>query len=446
MYSSYIGRRVLDLHNADTGAERSPCEFFDEVFFPLFFGNGQEDKRYLMWVNNSPFDQAYKLRTKQPLTSEVLQERLQQLHVKAAAIEEQDGSILLGSAALGVDAPTSSQVTNLAIPVTGDDVYLSWFGAAAGVGVEGGFSLLIDDDRVLRALLEGWGEYRRQMNATPYLKPHQIDTWNGHWLRHRFDEYYEPWMQLPLDDWTKAKTGSKQIELQTAPWAQVMFALARECHDRPISAYVYTFGNTNKTIGFIQLQLPRVHALIELYGRLFGDELTKLKREWIEELYETEFSFVRACHQGSIGLHALEPRKLRDYMPAGRGQTKLPKIPSGDEARITFSLYQTWIIAMLSNNEKLLELADSTAEALREYAESNSARAKATPKREVEATLSAGNRRGFIEGLTTIVERDGSNALLYKTLVGEIIKMPASDFPLLLTLIKFNYAVAEARA
>lgn len=445
MYSAYIGRRLLDLHNKDMGAERSPREFFDEVFFPLFFGDEQEDKRYLMWVNNSPFDQAYKLRAKQPLTGDVLQERLQQLHAKAAAIQEQDGSILLGSAALGVEAPTSSQVTNLSIPVTGHDVYLSWFGAAAGVGVEGGFSLLIDDDRVLRALLEGWGEYRRQMNATPHLKPHQIDTWNGHWLRHRFGEYYETWAQVPLDNWTKAKAGPKQIELQTAPWAQVMFALARECHDRPIPAYVYTFGNTNKTIGFIPLQLPRVHALIELYGRLFGEELTKLERRRIEELYETEFSFVRACRQGSIGLHALEPRKLRDYMPTGRGQTKLPKSPSGDEARITFSLYQTWIIAMLSNNEKLLDFADSTAKALREYTASDQ-RKKTTPKREVETALSAGSRRGFIEGLTTIIERDGSNAPQFDDLVAEIVKIPATDFPLLLTLIKFKYAVAESRA
>jgi hypothetical protein len=440
MYTAYIGRRLLDLHNAHEGATRSPRAFFDEVFFPLFF----DDERYLMWVNNSPFDQAFKLRSKEPLTSEVRRNRLAQLHAKATAIQEQDGSILLGSAALGVTASTSSQVTDLPIPVSADEVYLSWIGAAAGVGVEGGFSLLIDDDQILQAIMQGWSEYRQLMNTPPGLKPHQIDTWNGWWLTQRLDNRFEPG-DLPVDRMTRVKKDSKDLALVTARWSQVVFALARQCHDRAIPAYIYTFGNTNKTIGFIQLHLPRIFALRELYIQLFGTVAEVRERSEIETLYETQFSFLQACRQGSIGLHALEPRKLREYMPTGRGEAKLPKPPTNAETRVTYAIYETWIIAMLSNNERLLEMAQTTAEALQQHA-SSSSRAKATSRRLVESTLEAGNRRRFIEGLTEILETDGAHAEQFDALVHEIVRMPASDFPLLLTLIKFKYALADQRA
>jgi hypothetical protein len=229
VYSAHIGRRLLTIHNAQAGQTHSPRTFFDEVFFPLFF----DSERYLMWVNNSPFDQAFKLRQKQPLTAEVRRDRLTQLHAKAGAIGTQDGSILLGSAALGVEAPTSSQVTALPVPVSTDDVYLSWIGAAAGVGVEGGFSLLIDDDAVLRAIIEGWTEYRRLMDSTPNFKPHQIDTWNGWWLMHRFSRHYEPDRMLP-EAMFGAKKDPSSLALVTARWAAVIFALAHECHNRAL--------------------------------------------------------------------------------------------------------------------------------------------------------------------------------------------------------------------
>jgi hypothetical protein len=91
------------------------------------------------------------------------------------------------------------------------------------------------DDRVLRALMEGWTEYRRLMNSTPHLKPHHIDTWNGLWLTHRFSRDYEPNRMLP-EGMFGMKTHIRDLALVTAPWAQVVFALARECPDRAIPA------------------------------------------------------------------------------------------------------------------------------------------------------------------------------------------------------------------
>jgi hypothetical protein len=440
VYTTHIGRRLLDLHNRQNGEQRSPREFFDEVFFSLFF----DDERYLMWVNNSPFDQAFKMRSKQPLTSEVRREKLAQLHGKAGAIREQDGSILLGSAAVGVEAPTSSQVTSLRVPVSANDVYLSWIGAAAGVGVEGGFSLLIDDDRVLGAILEGWGEYRRLMSTTPGLKPHQIDTWNGWWITHRFGTRYGPGAMLP-EGMLQSKKDTGGVQIGMARWAGVVLSLARHCPDEVLPAYVYTFGNTNKTIGFIQLNLPRVSVLRDLYIRLFGSVASVRERGEIETLYETRFSFVQACRQGSIGLHALEPDKLREYMPGGQGETRIPKPATKDETRVTYAIYQTWIIAMLSNNDRLLDLAQSTADVLRQHAAS-ATRAKANKKQLVESTLSAANRRKFIEGLTEILESDGTHAQQFDELVGAIVRMPLSDFPLLVTLIKFKYALIGAQS
>ncbi len=53
MYTSYIGKKFLELYNRKEGKDYSAHTFFDEVFFPLFF----DDEKHLMHVHGSTFFQ-----------------------------------------------------------------------------------------------------------------------------------------------------------------------------------------------------------------------------------------------------------------------------------------------------------------------------------------------------------------------------------------------------
>jgi len=128
-------------------------------------------------------------------------------------------------------------------------------------------------------------------------------------------------------------------------------------------------------------------------------------------------------------------------MPSGRGETKQPSAPSTQNQRTRHYIFQTWIIAML-NNEELLEVAGNAAEALRAHAKSGK-RGRTTPKRRAEQVLDASNKRGFVEQLTEVLENDGEHAAHFEELVEQVVTMPASDFPLFLTLIKFKYVAAD---
>lgn len=434
MYTAYIGRRLIDLYNErlHDGDPLSPRDFFDEVFYPLFF----DDERYLMWFNNSPFAQKYiqQSRRKEPLTKEIREDALQELHEKAEAIGEPYGHLVMGGYAMETEATTSGQVTDLDMSASAEEVYCSWVGMAAGVGTKGGYPMLIDDDDVLVALAEGWKYYRQFMRDTEDLNPHQAETWNGWWLTHRFSDGYNEKRPLLTFNPKMGKKGGKP-KLATQDWIKVIFALARLRPDETITAYVYSFGQENSTIGFIQLDLPKIASYRDLYDRLFGGQ--EISTQKALNLYDTENGFRRACEQGRIGLRAIEPKDLRKYFSSGK---KL-RSTSSTKKQALYNHYQTWIIAML-NNEDLLDFAQETAEALRDFAASEEG-STVKRKRKAEAALKAGNRRAFIDKLTSLLEEDCENAETFDRLVDEIVKMPSSDFPLLQTLIKFKYAVAQ---
>lgn len=437
MYTAYIGRRLLDLYNQHRrdGPSLNPRAFFDEVFFPLFF----DDERYLMLANNSKFDQ--KAKQKKAGDPEERREALSSFHKDILTLDEPHGHLYLGGTARELDAATSGQITDVKIPVNADEVYLSWFGTAASVGVRGGLSMLIDADEVLLALVDGWAQYRDYLRQTGFLKAYQIDSWNGWWLIHRFSDSFiadDPLRDLP--EVPQVKNGIAAFS--TPPWMRVLFALAGRNEVQRQTTYVYSFGQTNTTIGFVVIDLQEVRRLPTLYERLFGKQPAFVGRRQFIQMYEPAYGFRRACEMGSIGLRAIEPDKLRNYMPLPGSRNLLPVPPSGKNEReqeLSFAIYQTWIIAML-NNEELLAFARETADALHAFAATD-IRGKVTNKRTVENVLGSTHRRAFIDNLIEVLKSDGTHAETFDRLVTEIVKMPANDFPLLLTLIRFKYAL-----
>jgi hypothetical protein len=437
MYTAHIGRRALARYNARHGTNHTPRTFFDVVFFSLFF----DDPRYLMWVNNAPFDQI----SKQKRAGEPKERRdaLARLHSGAEVLTEPLSHLVLGGKAADLDASTSGQVTDLILPASADEAYASWIGTACGIGVAGGLSLLIEHDAVLDALLDGWQVYRDWLRQTPDFQPSQMDSWNGWWLIHRFsDTYDEDDPTAGFLPSTKKGTGAYRLKLDTPPWSRVLFALAFGTQGARQIAYVYSLGNTNKTLGFLQIDLPEVYGLPALYRHLFAAQ-DALTAEEIATLWETEFGFERACQQGVLGTRSLEPKHLRKYMPTRRDAGTLPNAPHNESDHVTFRIYQTWIIAMLSNNEELLAFAEESANALHEAARPSGS--KTTNQRQVDEVLKAGSRKPFVEAITAVVERDGTHAKALNRLVHAVMTMPATDVPLFLSLLRFKYAYLNTK-
>jgi hypothetical protein len=429
MYTSYIGRRAVHLYNEHVhdGKPLSPKAFFDEVLFPVFF----DDERYLFWPNNAPFAQPKYSGSRDEPT--VRLKALAETHEKIAEVEQPVGHLLMGGMADGPMETTSGQVSAVGASASPEDAYASWAGAMCGVGVAGGLSMLIDHNEVLRALVNGWSHYRTYLEQTPGLKGNQIETWNGQWLSHRFGWDYKS--NDPLRDFDPHVT--KSTGISTKDWAQVLFALARQLPDTRLTAYVYSLGQTNKTIGFRQLLLPEVQRLSDLYERLFGN-VEGVSARRLTDAFDPEYSIYRACKQAAIGLKALRPDKLRQYMPGGRS-SEMPNTTRSENKFTRYLIFQTWIIAML-NNEDLITITERLAGALREYAQSDT-KGRTTAKRTAEQVLEASHRREFLETLSEIVENDGTHADLINEIADEVVKMPSSDFPLFATLLRLKYHV-----
>jgi hypothetical protein len=433
MYASHIGKQLLQLYNEHQKQNLSAREFFEKEFFPVFY----DHPRYLQWITNSPFVQGYRSNSPPDITAR--HEKLEILHNKVSTVAA-DGSFAIGFPAAELTATTSGQVSTLAIPVESEDIYCSWIGAGLGVGVKGGYVLYINHPEVLWSLFQGWQHYRNLLNDTPSLKPNQIDTWNGHWLHHAFSREFDP--KRPTanrkDLIETQKDGSQLIP--TIGWVHIIFALTRKFPLQDIMAYVFSLGQTNKTIGFIQLKLKEVKYLHDAYTIHFSTQ-GDIGIQKMEALYETALGFELACENGAIGIKTIEPKQLRDYMPTKLGKSKFP-VYKNEEITITFNIYQSWLIAMLKNTS-LLQLASRTAEIFYNYA-SATTNAKTTRANRIEKTLGATNRRLFIDGLTEIHKDEPSQDPLFDELVDVLDTLPVDNFPYFLTLIRFKYARLSA--
>ena len=431
MYTAYLGKRLIELYNQREKVQHNASSFYKEVYYPLFFN----DDRFLQHVNNSKFDQAYKQQKKTPLTAEV---RAKALAAQLDKIENEppDGSFYLGGAAADPTAGTSGQVNSLAIEVPAEDVYASWIGAALGIGINGGLNLLVDSDQVILTLYDGWHWYRKYMKETSALKAHQVNTWNGWWLTNSFGHRFNPASPFSVRQ-PDVDSKDGKAALKTQAWIKVIFALAQKL-EKPTTAYVYAMSQMNTTLGFVQLQLNEIKYEIDLYNRLVG-ETAGLNNNSLSEIYETQFGFERACLQGSIGLRALEPAKLREYMPSFKGPAKPFKNVQENQL---FKIYEIWIIAML-NNEQLLQKAQDLAEALTNFSQGD--RGKKTNSQFVSNFLNSSSRRELLTHATKLVEESPESAGQLDEACNELVKLPKQDFPLFMALLRLKYAVAEAK-
>lgn len=432
MITSVIGKIFLTAYNSKYGTNYDAKAFFVEVFYPLFF----DHPKYMMTAGNSPLENP-KIKWSSMLngnipyeTSNQRKERFDNL-INKIENHEPDMSIALGYPSIDPMAKTSGQVSNIKLGTTTEDVYLSWIGGGLGVGVQGGMSILFNRSEILLDIYEGWNLYREALNQTPQLKGMKIETWNGQWLSHKYKKRgYMP--SSPMANLNPFSTKDGTISIDTQSWIKVLIGISRTFTSPQLMGYVYKYGKTNTTVGFIPFALSQINRALDLYQKFFGMD----SGEKAEQLYGTAFGFTKACQAGVIGIKAMEPKGLKEYIEKG----KIPKSKDNEEEQIKFSTYQIWILAML-NNEELWAKAQDFAKALHAYSQA-SRNARTDRSNQVKSILSATSKKGFIESLVDIVGVAENQETITET--ASIVNLMSSDnVPYFLTLIRFHFAATS---
>lgn len=443
MITTLVGKTFLKAYNEKYSKNYSAKEFFEKVYFELFFNH----PKYMQWVTNSPFVQMKKGQKPHLLSSDERLEKLENLYSK---VEEEvpDASFAIGfPASESKDfASTSGLVSDIVIEANDEDVYLSWIGGGLGIGVAGGFNLLINDPEITLATFEGWQYYRKYLNdpTLEKLRGNQINSWNGQWLTYKFGKNYSTDFNFfNLEQERIFKVDTALAEVNTVNWSNLFFSLSNQFPERTMNAYVYSFGQTNKTIGFIPIYLKEGRRLKDIFKQLFHTETPFDKKEF-QSLFGMHIK--RACELGNIGLHALRPDSLKKYMEESRNIPFSKDEEKRKEQILIYQSYKTWLIAMISKNKE--QIADYTLELAKLILRYRKNAKGTTGKNLIEKDLfGAKSKRGFIEALTEMISiLEGSDLDALKKLKDEVHLMTNEEFGYFSTLLKFDYAFEEKKS
>ena len=428
MITSNIGKIFLDAYNEEYGTSYDARTFFLEQFYPLFF----DQNKQMMYTINSPFVQqlpSCRDCIKGIKSFENIEQRAKRLNAFIEKVENNDAdmSIAIGYPSIEVNAKTSGQVTDLKMNTSKEDIFLSWIGGALGITVSGGVSILFTHKNILLDIFKGWKFYRKALNETLMLDGNKINSWNGQWLFHYYDqrEYEE---ENPLANFAPYKVDKDGIiGIETQTWTKILIAISRKYDVVKLLAYIYILSKSNTTIGFIPFDLTQIRRPIHLYEKIFGMSNGRNA----ESLWGTAIGFKTACTYGAIGIKAMEPKGLRDYVYKG----KQPKAHNYDN--INYNVYIIWIYAML-NNDELWEKSQELAKLLNEASSDKDKSISTKRKNLVETVLNATNKKQFIAAAAEVVSFIGKKDE-FKGIVKEIHCMPTDNVPYFLTLLRFQY-------
>lgn len=474
MIAVTIGRTFLKAYNEKFSTSYGPQDFFDEVFFELFFNS----TKYMQWVTNSPFVQGVSSKDGKHKGNATEEERLVKLEELHKKIEngDCDASIAIGFPASEAKdyATTSGQVTDLDLKMSQEDIYYSWIGGGFSIGVAGGYSIFFDYPEVLLDIFEGWKVYRQFLNDEVLEVPaNKLSTWNGQWLGFRYDPkaYREDFDFVTLQNEKIFKVDETKIEIGTIPWTRLFFSFSKQYPNETFMGYLFSLGQTNKTLGFFPFYFQKAKNLNQLYKRLFGEQAALEQAKDYEEIFGG-LHIVRASEFGAFGLRALEPKDLRKYY--GNDKVLKFKIPplkqkanekddefalrtqkknkKEYENTIYFRTYKTWLLAMITKNKKEeLAYTEKTAAALHKYR----ARTKKTDRINLinNDLLGAKTKKSFITALTTVLQEVAKDNLsaeekeaeytLYRELRDRVYLMSTEDFGYFVVLLKFDFSYLD---
>lgn len=447
MYTSYIGKKFLKLYNKKNKIDYTAEQFFDEIIFPLFFN---DDKHFLNVANSSFFQSV----AKKELDTEksIHNIKLERFH-KNVKSDGASLTTLVGYSSQDIYAGTSGQTSSINIEFSFDEMYSSWIGAGLAIAMGGGYSIFSDNDTILYRLFEGWEIYRQYLKQTPVLKGNQIDVWNSHWICHSLSKNYNS--ENPLDNFSfpeyvvcKADKWKKLgfYELNTNKWTNVIFHIAQNFPAlKMITVNAFKFADMNQTLGFINIYLNEIKELYELRDKIILNKEESILSDKDIEQFEPFYYFKDACAFGTIGLKALEPAKLREYMPKGSvrfAQGKDYKF-SNEESYFNYKLFKIWIYAML-NKKEILDLADQLALILLKYeeAQKEAGRGKTGKGESVKKIVESRYFKEFAENITPLISGENKEEL-EKIVQQSYLDIQKDNFPLFLTLVRFQYQIHQ---
>lgn len=441
MYTSYIGKKFLRLYNERNKTEYTAEQFFDEVFFGLFF----TDESHLMHVGNSPFFQ-------KPKESDVVlhgSKSLAQLANLKSNIQNDvpNMSIFVGASAKDIGGTTSGQVSSIAIDIDEDEMYASWIGEALAIGVNGGFVMLVDNEDIIWGLYKGWEVYRKYLSNTPSIKDKQIETWNGQWICHYFSDNYEE--NSPEENlYIEPENVQGKFAIPTIKWSTVILVFSRKFPNSQMLVYAFNLSQTNTTLGFINIFLKEITKIYEINDQLLLDANETILSDKDIASFEPFYYFKDACALGAIGLKALEPAKLREFMPKGSvpyAQGKDYKFKD-KESYNNYKLFKIWIYAML-NKKEIIQLADDLALILLKYedAKKDVNRGKTEKREVIKRVIESKHFKEFAENVKYLITVENSESLqeIIRTTYTEI---PTDNFSLFLTLVRFQYQIHQVNS
>ena len=432
MITATIGKIFLEAYNEKFGTNYDAKTFFVEEYYPLFF----DSNKYLQWVQNSPFVQMKKGQKVETLTSDERREKLQDFIRKVDSCKVPDASIAPGFPASEEKgfATTSGQVTNLNFSTTKEDIYYSWLGSSLGIGVRGGY-ILFSDKTILLDLFDGWVLYRKALNEIDKLKGNQINSWNGQWLAHCYDKKnYHP--TEPMAEFNPYDTQNEGMSIKTISWTNLLIKIAKHFNNAKLISYIYGFDAKKKlpvTFGFILTNLEGIRRPLDLYRKFFG--MNDNEGNKAEDLWGSEDGLRVSCQKGIIGVEAMKPKGLKQFM-----EGKTPKPALNEEQQINYNVYQIWLLAML-NNQELWDKSQEFAKKLHHYACSGT-NGRTGNSRKVDEIKSSINKKQFIEAVAAIMP-DIDNVDDVVKLVELVNVMPTDNVPYFLTLLRFHYAAME---
>lgn len=438
MITALIGKTFLKAYNEKYKKAYSAKDFFEHEYFEVFFNH----PKYMQWVTNSPFVQMKTGQKPENLTKEERQEKLRNLFSKIET-EAPDASFAIGFPASESKeyASTSGLVSDVIIETEQEDIYYSWIGSGLGIGVAGGYNLLINDATITLETFEGWKIYRKYLNdpILDKLRGNQINSWNGQWLTYKLGTNFDKDFDFAtLEDEKIFKKDASLAEVNTVNWSNLFFSLCQIYPAKILNTYVYSLGQTNKTIGFIPFHLKAGSDLIKVFKQLFQSEKSFENKEF-QAMYGMHIK--RACELGSIGLHALRPDNLKKYMEEDKNLSF-----KKEEDNLIYQSYKTWLIAMLSKNKE--EITDYTSE-LAMLIQRYRAGAKGTDRKNLieNSLMGAKSKKVFIEALANMVnDIDKSELEQLRQLRNDVHLMTNEEFGYFNTLLKFDYAFVEKQS
>lgn len=463
MFSITIGRTFLTAFNKKYDQSYTSKKFFKTIFFDLFFNH----PKYMLWHTNSPFVQMKKGQKPHLLSEDERMEKLNDLSEKIKS-GDRDSSTAIGFPAseTGEFATTSGLVSDMDIPADESEVYDSWIGAGLAIGVSGGYSIFFNEPEILLYIYEGWQAYRTFLNDETLgkLAPNKINSWNGQWLTYRCDKKFSKNFNFAsLDNLHMFKKDIKgEISIDTIKWSRLFFNLSKKFPDQTLTGYVFSLGQTNKTLGFFPFHFHQAQKIIHFYKRLFGENNAVKDSRAYEDMFGIHIN--RACELGVIGLKALQPKDLKTYfsqgkMPDFRETTISPrKKGETDEAFLSreqnaankayekiilFRTYKTWLVAMLTKNkEDMLDYTGEVARALHAY---RGRGGKTEHKNLIEKELlMAASKKKFIDALAVVVKDVEKEHLdIIRELKQRVHLMTSEDFGYFVVLLRFDYAYEE---